>query len=287
MQDFDGKVAVITGAASGIGLALAHHAAGRGMRLALADIEAQPLADAAAALVAQGARAIALPTDVTDPAALESLRDATIAEYGAVHLVCNNAGVGGGGRTWEVPLDVWRWVIDVDLFSVIYGVHTFGPLLVEQGEGHVVNTASIAGLVTPPGLGPYTVAKHGVVALSETLHHELAGTGVGVSVLCPSFVRTRIHESDRVAPPALRDRFAQSEPEQAEARAMINALIDSGMRPEEVAEVVFDGIETDRFLLITHPESLEWITSRITSLLQGVDLPIGLINWEGDVPGMN
>jgi NAD(P)-dependent dehydrogenase (short-subunit alcohol dehydrogenase family) len=268
-----GKVAVITGAASGIGRALARGAAERGLKLALADIDEPALDEVTVDLIAGGADAIAVPTDVRDPAALDALRDAALSAYGAVHLVCNNAGVAGGGRTWEVPLEMWRWVLDVDLWSVIHGVRTFVPVLVEQDEGHIVNTASVAGLTTPPGFGPYTVAKHGVVALTETLRRELDDTGVGVSVLCPSFVRTRIHEMERLAPDdllALRaERMAATgtDPARGPGREALEAMIEGGLDPAEVAGPVFAAVEADRLYIFTHPDTIEWVRARLERIL--------------------
>jgi NAD(P)-dependent dehydrogenase (short-subunit alcohol dehydrogenase family) len=272
VKDFGGRVAVITGAASGIGLALAHEAAGRGMKLALADIDEPALATATADLQSEGATAVAVPTDVRDPKAVDDLRDAALSAHGAIHLVCNNAGVGGGGRTWEAPLEMWRWVLDVDLWSVIYGVRTFVPALVEQGEGHIVNTASVAGLAIMPGMGPYTVAKHGVVALTETLAQELMGSGVGVSVLCPGFVRTRIHEVERHAPAALLAELGPEPSPEAEAgRQILKSLIENGTDPAEVGRKVFAAVEAKRLHILTHPESAAWVRDRWQQLLDDFD----------------
>jgi NAD(P)-dependent dehydrogenase (short-subunit alcohol dehydrogenase family) len=276
MKDLQGKVAVITGGASGIGLALATHAAGLGMKVVLADIEAGALADAADALRSQGAEVLEVITDVTDLASVEALRDAAVAAFGGVHLLCNNAGVGSGGRTWETPIEMWRWVIDVDLWGVIYGIHTFVPLMLEQGTGHIVNTASIAGLTTTPGLGPYNVAKHGVVTLSETMFHELAMTGqdVHVSVLCPAFVRTRIHESDRNAPDTLAAQFEAAVDASADAgagamRDLVKSLVEGGLDPADVAQQVFAAVEDNRFYVLTHPESVSWVKARMEGIVEG------------------
>jgi NAD(P)-dependent dehydrogenase (short-subunit alcohol dehydrogenase family) len=272
VKDFDGRVAAITGAASGIGLALARRAADRGMKLALADIDQSGLDEATANLLAAGADAIAVVTDVSDAASVDAFRDATLSAYGAVHLVCNNAGVGGGGRTWETSLEVWRWVLDVDLWSVIHGIRAFVPTLLEQGEGHVVNTASLAGLAAIPGLAPYTVAKHAVVGLTELLAVELAETPVGVSVLCPAFVRTRIHEAERHAPAevlALRGGIATEQ--LMERREMLTQLVEQGIDPDEVARRVFAGVEEDRLHILTHAMSLPAVRGRVDRLLADAD----------------
>lgn len=194
MQDFEGKTAVITGAGSGIGRALAEAAARRGMRLMLSDIEPGPLAETVSLLQAEGAELAQMACDVSDEGQVADLAAQTRATFGAAHLLFNNAGVGGGGNLWELEPAYWRWVLDVNLFGVIHGIHHFTQGMIDQGEGHIINTASIAGLMSAPTTGPYTVSKHAVVAISELLHGELrqANAPVGVSVLCPSFVDTRI-----------------------------------------------------------------------------------------------
>ena len=276
MQLNPGQVAVITGAASGIGLALAHAAADRGLKLVLADIDEPALDDATANLLAAGADAIAVPTDVREGPAVAALRDAALSAFGAVHLVCNNAGVAASGRTWEVEPEVWRWILDVDLWSVIHGVRTFVPVLLEQGEGHVVNTASIAGLITVAGLGPYAVAKHGVVALSETLHSELAATPIGVSVLCPGFVRTRIHEVDRLAPDEVRAAQPGRGIDETLGRSAFHDLIENGLDPAEVATAVMEAVQADRLHILVPPEIVAFATDRLQRIIDSpADPPAG------------
>ena len=174
MQDLKGKVAVVTGAASGIGNAMATRFADEGMKVVLADIEEGPLADAEKRLADGGAAVLAVPTDVTKAAQVDALADQTFGAFGTAHIVCNNAGVATGGPMWTLTERDWAWVMGVNLWGVIHGVRAFVPRLVEQGEGHVVNTASIAGLTSAPMMGPYNVTKHAVVTLSETLQQELA-----------------------------------------------------------------------------------------------------------------
>ena len=194
MDQLRDRAAVVTGAASGIGLALSERLLDEGMSVVLADVDPAALDTEVRRLTDAGATVLAVPTDVSDAAAVEDLAATAWSRFGAVHVVCNNAGVGPGGVAWEIPEQVWRWVIDVDLWGVIHGIRAFVPRLVEQDIGHVVNTASVAGLVGTPGMAPYSAAKHAVVGLSQSLRRdlELAGSAVGVSVLCPGMTRTRM-----------------------------------------------------------------------------------------------
>jgi NAD(P)-dependent dehydrogenase (short-subunit alcohol dehydrogenase family) len=251
MRELQGRVAVITGGASGIGRALAHRFVADGMRVVLADVEAEPLAATMAELEAGGADVVGVQADVAVAADVEAVRDRALASFGAVHVVCNNAGVGGGGIV-DAPLAVWEWTIGVNLMGVVHGVHTFLPLLLEQDEGHIVNTASLAGLGGVAGLGIYCTTKFAVVGLSESLHHDLAarGSNVRVSVLCPGFVRTRIGESNRNAPPSV---AAWTETPDAQATAeFAKALTDAGIAPEVVADAVRDAIVDDSFFIVPH-----------------------------------
>ncbi len=270
MEDLHGKVAVITGGASGIGKAVAVRAAAEGMRIVIADIEEGPLKEAESELTGKGAEAIGVVTDVADMASVRELRDRALDRFGAVHLVHNNAGVGLGGPIWQVSEEDWRWILGVNLWGVIHGVATFVPLLIEQGEGHVVNTASIAGLTTAAFLGPYNATKQAVVAISETLFKDLQATGapagVGVSVLCPGFVKTRIAESDRNRP-----RWAPGNEVggAAELRAAVQSMVDTGIPPSVVADRVIDAVRANRFYILTHPELDEAVETRFQDIVQG------------------
>lgn len=271
MKDLDGKVAVITGGASGIGRAVAEKAAAEGMKVVLADIEEVALKEAERALTANGADALAVVTDVSDAASVQELRARALAQYGAVHLVHNNAGVGGGGPIWDVPEQDWRWILGVNLWGVVHGVTTFVPLLIEQGEGHVVNTASIAGLTTAPFLGPYNATKQAVVAISETLVKDLQSTGVsgvGVSVLCPGFVRTRIAESARNRPAWAPEPTAEDTEGAETLRSAISDMIASGIAPDTVAEKVLEAVRTDTFYIRTHPALDAAIATRFSEIME-------------------
>ena len=267
MKDLQGKVAVVTGGASGIGKAVAAKAAAEGMRVVIADIEEGALKDAERELAGGGADVLAVRCDVAEGESVRALRDQALDRFGAVHLVHNNAGVGLGGPIWEVPESDWRWILGVNLWGVVHGLAAFVPLLVEQGEGHVVNTASIAGLTSAPFLGPYNATKQAVVAISETLYKDLqaAGvSGVGVSVLCPGFVQTRIAESDRNRPAWAPDRETEGAPEM---RAVIQAMVDSGIPTASVGDAVLDAVRNDTFYILTHPELDEAVRTRFDDIL--------------------
>lgn len=254
MQTLADKVAVVTGGASGIGFALAERFLGEGMSVMVADVEERALADAAGRLrerAAGAARVATFACDVSDEAQVLDLATETFEAFGTAHLVCNNAGVGGGGGpVWEIPQAAWDWTFGVNFWGVLHGIRAFVPRLIAQGEGHVVNTASLAGLKAPPYMGAYSATKHAVVALSETLAHELAAIGspVKVSALCPGFIRTRIWESERNWPDRLGAPPATAE---SPLRDVVRQLVDGGSDPTDLASRVVDGIVDERFFILS------------------------------------
>jgi NAD(P)-dependent dehydrogenase (short-subunit alcohol dehydrogenase family) len=271
MKEFKDKVAVITGAASGIGRALADRSAQEGMKVVLADVEEEALTKAEASIKATGATVLAFRTDVSQATEIEALAQKTLNAFGSVHLLCNNAGVAGKPvSVWENTMADWEWVMSVNLWSVIHGLRVFVPIMLAQdSECHVVNTASMAGLISHPGLAPYKVTKHGVVTLSETLHHELTelGAKVKVSVLCPGIVKTRIMESERNRPRHL----LATEPSSLASGSgweILRQLVQAGMPPAQVAEAVFKAIREERFYILTHPEDKEAVRTRMEDILQ-------------------
>lgn len=266
MQDLTGKVAVVTGGASGIGRAMATLFVAEGMHVVIADIEDEPLAATAAEIGALGVR-----TDVTEHDSVAALADVTMERFGAVHVVCNNAGVGGGGLIKDLTLKDWKWVIDVNLWGVVHGLTSFLPhLLANPDGGHVVNTASVAGLVAGPGIGPYNAAKAGVVSISETLRAELAaeGSAVHVSVLCPGYVRTNIFTSQRNRPAALRNEQKKTTARTANVD-IAGAALAQGLDPAVVAGMVVDAIRAEQFWIVTHPEYLPTIAERSAGIVSG------------------
>lgn len=270
MQTSRGSTAVITGAASGIGLALAQRAATQGMNVVLADVDDAGLVAAAETLdgaVRDGV--VTVRCDVSDPDAVDALAATAYERFGSVELLCNNAGVGGGGTVAELSRKDWEWVLGVNLWGVIHGVTSFLPRMVEAGApAHVVNTASMAGFFATAGMAPYAVSKFGVVALSESMRAELAGTQVGISVLCPGWVSTRIHESERNRPVEL---TVERPPRAEEMRDMIRQVIESGLPASEVAESVFDAVHADRFWIFTHPDMVRSTAARQEEILAALD----------------
>lgn len=255
MEQLGGKVAVVTGGASGIGFALAEAFAAEGMKVVLADVEVDALEEAAAKLAAGGTEVLAVETDVRDPESVQRLADTTFDRFGTAHVVCNNAGVVAGGAVWEVPADRFRWVVEVNLLGVAYGIRAFVPRMIDQGEGHIVNTASAAGLITGPGMASYFATKHAVVALTEVLANDLqmnGHTGVGASVVCPEFVRTRIHEAERNRPADVTPTPDDDE-DMAAGRAMFAAMVtEGGIEPSVVATAVVDAVKANRFYVLPH-----------------------------------
>lgn len=270
MDDFSGKVAVITGAASGIGLALAKRAVEEGMRLVLADIDGERLEAAAAASPLVEAERVLVSLDVSQEADVRRLAATAFDRYGEVHLLFNNAGVALARPIWEYSLADWEWVMGVNLWSVVHAVRHFVPkMLAQRSESHVVNTASVAGLLSTPGLGAYNVSKHGVVTLSETLHADLehAGGKVGVSVLCPAWVPTGIDQWDRHRP----SRYGAGSP-LSEAAAELNARVEHAIRSgrlsaEDMATATFDAIRRRRFYVIPHGKIGGAIRERMEAML--------------------
>jgi len=278
MKQLEGRVAVITGGASGIGRGMGEIFLERGMKVVLADLEAKPLAATVAELKDRGGDVVGVECDVSNSESVERLRDESLAHFGAVHVLCNNAGVagGGGGATWEAPQADWDWVIGVNLMGVIYGIRHFVPVMIDQGvPAHIVNTSSIAGLVH--GMGIYGVTKHAVVALSESMFNELkaAGHSIGVSVLCPAWVRTRILESERNRPEAPRPDPGPIRAEAEVFRQVVGKLIEAGMDPADVGRLVADSIEKDRFYVLPHPQWLNVVENRMQRILNQED-PIGV-----------
>jgi NAD(P)-dependent dehydrogenase (short-subunit alcohol dehydrogenase family) len=272
MRDLQGGVAVVTGAASGIGRAMAARFARAGMKLVLADVEAEPLARVGDALAAAGASVLTVPTDVAKAGDMTTLARRTYEAFGAAHVLCNNAGVGAGGLAWEIALGEWEWCMAVNFWGVVHGIRAFVPGMLAQGKGHVVNTASLAGLIDGPGMAPYFASKHAVVSLSESLHHDLAIAGggrVNVSVVCPSWVRTGIADSVRNRPLELSGPPSRASSASTMMRDHVRAAVQNGTDPEDVAEQVHDAIVEGRFWVLTHPERNSAVERRAQGILTG------------------
>lgn len=274
ISDFQGKTAVITGAGSGFGVALARIGASLGMQLVLIDVQQDTLDAANAELQAAGAQTLALRLDVSDAAQMEAMADSVKSRWGAPHLVFNNAGVGSGGLIWENTTQDWDWVLGVNLMGVVHGVRLFTPMMLEAAaqdaawQGHIVNTASMAGLLNPPNMGVYNVSKHAVVALSETLYQDLRlVTGqIGASVLCPYFVDTGISQSFRNRPADMEGKPTRSQQVQ---HAMISKAVASGkVSAGEVAQLVFDAVARNQFYIYSHPKAIGAVQTRLEDVLQ-------------------
>lgn len=274
MDDFSGKTAVITGAASGIGLELAKQFGAAGMNLVLADVERPALDRAETELSEAGYPVLAREIDVREHDQIIDLDRAARDRFGNIHVLCNNAGVGAGGPVADPDnLEAWRWTIDINLWGVIYGCKVFLPAMIEHGEQcHIVNTASMAGLGSAPMMGPYNISKYGVVALSETLSKEMQmmQTAVGVSVLCPAFVATGIATSDRNMPDDVRATLPER-PASSGMQTQIEAMVAGGISTEVVSEHVLDAVRNDRFWILTHDEAKAGVTDRADDIVNGVN----------------
>ena len=270
MKEFKGKTAFITGGASGIGLAMARAFGQAGMNVVIADIEDAPAKAAVERLASEQIKAVSIHCDVGERNNLRAAALEAVSAFGKVHVVCNNAGVGAGGEIGKVPERDWDWIVDVNLKSVVYGVETFLPLLRSHGEGgHFVNTASMAGLISGPGMEPYSATKYAVVAMSEGWALQLAGSNIGMSVLCPGFVRTRIHESERTK----QARFAAAgegsfDPER---RQMISKAIETGLDPDVVGARVVEAVRDGDLYIFTDPRFKDVVEMRFAVIRNGFE----------------
>jgi NAD(P)-dependent dehydrogenase (short-subunit alcohol dehydrogenase family) len=268
MKDLTKRVAVVTGAASGIGLAMCERFAVDQMSIVMADIEDAALAQAADKIRGMGVEVLAKRVDVSKAAEVEDLAVETFARFGSAHVLCNNAGVGGGGAQSTLSVAEWDWVLGVNLHGVVHGIASFLPRMLASGEeGHIVNTASMAGHLAFGGMGPYNASKYAVVGISECLFQELAGTNIGVSVLCPGWVNTKIGESGRNRPNDLPERAVR--PEDAERAQFVAAVLAAGLSPSEIATMVHDAILSNRFWIFSHPEMMPGIRMRADEIMSG------------------
>jgi len=256
MDELKGKVAVVTGGASGIGLAMAERFVSEGMSVLLADIDDEGLRNAGELLGTGGAPVATMRCDTTSESDVAALADFALERFGAAHVLCNNAGIAGIGNAWTGSMDVWYKNVAVNLYGVIHGIRSFLPIMTEQGEGHIVNTASMAGLLAMPGGGPYNATKHAVVAISEGLYLELKSIAspIEVSVLCPGWVKTHIMDFD-------------PDPDASPMTGLLGefakAAVDSGMAPAEVADQVFNAIVHRKFWILTHDDMRQWPVARM------------------------
>lgn len=264
LNELGGKVAAVTGAASGLGRAMALAFAAEGMHLALADVDEAGLEETRAQLDHPAVKSISMRVDVSKAPDVEAFAQRCVEQLGAVHLVCNNAGVALSGAVWETSEAEWQWILGVNLLGVVHGVRAFAPRLIAQDEGHIVNTASVAGLVSPPGMGAYCVSKHAVVTLSEALHHDLRerGSRVGVSVLCPAYVPTGIADSK---PPFAE---AKSKERLAQEAALKKAVASGKLSAGDVARAVVRAVKENRFYVLTHPAIKGAVRARMEDVLE-------------------
>lgn len=270
ITDFRGKTAFVTGGAGGIGLSMARAFGRAGMNVVLADIDEKAAKASAERLVSEQIKAIPVRCDVTERAGVRAAALEALAAFGKIHVVCNNAGVATGGPIGTVPEKDWDWIIDVNLKGVVYGVETFVPLIRSHGEGgHIVNTASMAGMVSPPGMEPYCATKFAVVAITEGWAAQLAPEGIGLSVLCPGFVRTRIHESGRVR----QDKYGGVGEVDAPGNGPSEAAqaVLSGIDPDVVGQRVLEAIKAGDIYIFTHPNMRQFVQARFAGIMAGFD----------------
>lgn len=257
MENLNGKVAVITGGASGIGRSLAHAFAAQGMKVVLADRDEVRMRAVEAELAEGGTEVLPVVCDTSLEPSVQALAQATLERFGGAHVLCNNAGVAGTMDPWTGPMSAWDWVVGINLYGVVHGIRAFLPIMQDQGEGHIVNTASMAGLVALPGAAAYNATKTAVVAISEGLFLEMRGSGspVGVSVLCPAFVKTNLmvgqQWQDRLGPKPP----ASTNPVGQMIETMLNEGVENGVDPDGIAAQVVDAVTTNRFWILTHPEA--------------------------------
>jgi NAD(P)-dependent dehydrogenase (short-subunit alcohol dehydrogenase family) len=280
ISDFKGKTTVLTGGASGFGLECARIGASLGMNLVIVDVQADALKQAHDELKSTGATVMAKKVDVSNASAMQELANAVFERFGAPHFVFNNAGVGAGGLVWENTVQDWEWLLGVNLWGVIHGVRLFTPMMLEAAkqdphyQGHIVNTASMAGLLTPPNMGIYNVTKHAVVSLTETLYQDLklVSDQVSASVLCPYFVPTGINSSERNRPEGLKPQaLTQS---QIIGQAMSDKAVSSGkVSAAQVAQMVFDAMHADQFYIYSHPKALGNAQTRFDAIVHGHNPP--------------
>jgi len=268
MEKLEGRTAFVTGGGSGIGLSMARSFGRAGMNVVLADIDESALEVALADLQARQIKAISVKCDVASRASVENAAAEAVKEFGKVHVVCNNAGVGVGGSIEELNPKDWDWIIDVNLKGVVYGTEVFAPIMREQGEGgHFVNTASMAGMVSPPGMEPYNATKFAVVAMSEGWRGQLEPLDIGVSVLCPGFVKTRIHESSR----ARQDEYGEAAPVDEGDLSGAAAFVLNGLDPDRVGERVVEAIRNNELYVFTHPDMRSAVEARFAGIMEGFD----------------
>jgi NAD(P)-dependent dehydrogenase (short-subunit alcohol dehydrogenase family) len=271
LDRFEDQVAVITGAASGFGREFAFKGASLGMKLVLADVDACALAATVDTLRSHGAQVIGVPADVSDASQVDALARAALDAFGGVHLLFNNAGVGAGGFVWESSANDWQWVFGVNVMGVANGLRAFVPIMLKQNApAHIVNTASVAGLLAAPAMGVYNASKHAVVAITETLVHDLrlAGASIGVSLLCPAFVPTGIANAERARPASLANDTLATASQKLAARQLTRAVESGRLSARDVAELAFEAIRDERFYVITHPNIMPSVHMRLDDIAQ-------------------